>query len=179
MKRSMVMIFDLDGTVIDTSHRYRNLPCGKIDLDYWFANSTEEKIAQDNLLPLAAEMRRYYAEGHTVVVCTARSFFAQPDVPLPDPGATYRKFLADNDLRYHALLHRMMAGDDHLTMSDGDLKTRLLDDWAASESLPENWRRRAVMYDDNREVIKKMFRDRLICLDAVKHNARLAQRWHA
>lgn len=170
----MIVIFDLDGTVIDTSHRYRDLPCGKIDLDYWFANSTEEKVAQDSLLPLADVWRRYHAEGHEIVVCTARSFMPMASVPLPDPGATYRKFLADNGLHYSALLHRVMAGDDHLTLNDGDLKTRLLDQWATETGKPSDWRKNAIMFDDNVTVIKKMFADRLMCFNAVKYNARLA-----
>lgn len=170
----MIIVFDLDGTVVDTSHRYRDLPCGKIDLEYWFANSTEEMVAKDSLLPLADVWRRYYAEGHTIVVCTARSFDPHPGVPLPDPGATYRKYLADNDLQYHALLHRCMVGPDHLTYSDGNLKTRLLNDWAAREGLALDWRRDAIMFDDNLTVIDQMLRDRLMCFNATKYNARLA-----
>lgn len=167
-----IIIFDLDGTVIDTSHRYRDLPCGKIDLDFWFANSTPENIARDTLLPLADEWRRYYNDGHKIVVCTARSWERHPLMTC-EPGPIYEAFLADNDLQYHALLHRVMVGPDHETLSDGDLKTRLLNDWAEREGLPDDWRKKAVMYDDNKTVIKKMFQDRLICLDAVKRNERL------
>jgi hypothetical protein len=169
----MIFIFDLDGTVIDTSHRYRDLPCGNIDLEYWFANSTEEQIARDTLLPIANVMRRYYNEGHTIVVCTARDFTPNPKVPLADPGATYTQFMADNDLPYHALLHRAMV-PGHLTMCDGDLKTILLDEWAAREGLPSDWRKDACMFDDNRKVIAKMLKDRLMCIDAIMYNERLA-----
>lgn len=175
MPCKMIYIFDLDGTVVDTSHRYRNGPDGHIDLEYWFANSTAEMVAKDTLLPLADVMRRYYAEGHTVVVCTARDFEPSPKVPLPDPGATYRQFLADNGLHYHHLLHRRMYGDDHLSAGDGDLKTKLLNDLAAREGWPDNWRRDACMFDDNVQVIRKMIADRLFCFDAVKYNERLAR----
>ena len=174
MRCKMIMIFDLDGTIVDTSHRYRDLPCGKIDLDFWFANSTPEMIARDTLLPLANVWRRYYSEGHTIVVCTARDFSPNPRVPIDNIGEVYRQFLADNDLQYHHLLHRTMAGESHLSMSDGDLKTRLLNDLAEREGWPENWRRDACMWDDNRTVIEKMFADRLFCLDAVQENAKLA-----
>lgn len=169
----MKFIFDLDGTVVDTSHRYRNTPEGHCDLDYWFANSTPEMIAKDALLPLADTMRRYYREGHEIIICTARSWDRHPLMTV-EPGPMYEKFLADNDLRYHHLLYRNMAGPDHETLGDGDLKTRLLDDLAAREGWPENWRIDACMWDDNVNVIKKMFRDKLMCFDAVKHNARLA-----
>lgn len=169
----MIYIFDLDGTVVDTGHRYRNLPCGKIDLPFWFANSTEEMVAKDTLLPLADVWRRYKAEGHTVVVCTARSFEPRPDVALANPGATYRKYLADNDLRYDALLHRCLV-PGHETLRDGELKTILLNNWAYHSGLPDDWRKDAFMFDDNQEVIAQMFRDKLFCGDAVKYNARLA-----
>lgn len=170
----MIFVFDLDGTVIDTSHRYRDLPCGKIDLDYWFANSTPEMVALDRLLPLADVMRTRYREGHEIVICTARDFSPNPKVLMPDPGATYRQFLADNDLRYHALLHRTMAGPDHFTLNDGDLKTRLLNDWAASTGKPKNWRENAIMFDDNLTVIKQMLLDGLHCENAIRANRRLA-----
>lgn len=170
----MIYIFDLDGTVIDTSHRYRNKPDGTIDLEYWFTNSTPEKVAQDKLLPLADVWRRYWAAGHTVVVCTARDFEPHAKVPLDNPGEVYRQFLHDNGLHYHHLLHRRMYGDDHEGTCDGQLKTKLLNDLATREGWPSGWRRNAVMFDDNLTVIKKMFQDRLICLNAVKYNARLA-----
>jgi len=169
----MIMIFDLDGTVVDTSHRYRDLPCGKIDLDYWFDNSTPEKIALDKLLPLANVWRRYHAEGHTIVVCTARSWERHERMTC-EPGPIYEKFLADNDLPYHALLHRCLVGSDHARYSDGDLKTKLLNDWATRERLPADWRRNALMWDDNVTVIQQMLSDRLFCFNAIKYNERLA-----
>jgi hypothetical protein len=171
--KNFTVIFDLDDTVVNTKHRYRNKPCGNIDLDYWFANSTPEMIAKDTLLPLAAIWRRYYAEGYEIVVCTARSWERHPLMNC-EPGPIYERFLADNGLRYHALLHRVLVGPEHETMGDGDLKTRLLNDWAAREGKPENWRERAVMYDDNRKVIEKMLADKLHCKDAVKQNAYLS-----
>ncbi len=170
----MIFIFDLDGTVIDTSHRYRDLPCGKIDLEYWFANSTPEMVARDSLLPLAQVIRQRYAEGHTVVICTARDFEPNPKVPIADPGAVYTQFLADNDLPYHYLLPRNLVGPDHFEYNDGDLKTKLLDDWALSIGLPYTWRDNAIMFDDNITVIRKMIRDGLWCIDAVKRNKRMA-----
>jgi hypothetical protein len=67
--------YDLDGVLVDTSHRYRNLPDGRIDLDYWFANRTAEKIAKDKLLPLA---KQYIADCINpriyTVICTSRAY---------------------------------------------------------------------------------------------------------
>lgn len=171
-----IIIFDLDGTVIDTSHRYRNKPCGTIDLDFWFANSTPEMIARDTLLPLADVWRRYHREGHEIVVCTARDFSDNPLVPTKNIGTVYEKYLADNDLPYHHLLHRTMAGDDHLTLGDGDLKIRLLNEWAEREGKPSGWQETAVMFDDNMNVIRAMASVNIFCQDAVKHNAYLESR---
>ena len=164
------VIFDLDGTVINTSHRYRDLPCGKIDLDFWFANSTPEMIAKDSLLPLAASMRTMYAAGHIIVVCTARDFSPLNGVDL---GAIYTQFLADNGLQHHALLHRKMAGEDHASMGDGDLKIRLLSDYAESEGFSSIKEMGAIMFDDNLTVIKALA-NHCVMINATRENARLA-----
>lgn len=47
-----INIYDLDGTVIDSSHRYRAIN-GCIDLKYWRQN--EHKCLHDGLLPLASQ----------------------------------------------------------------------------------------------------------------------------
>lgn len=71
----LIHTYDLDGVLVDTSHRYRNKADGTIDLEYWLANRTAEKIALDTLLPLA---RQYVADcmnPHTyTIVCTAREY---------------------------------------------------------------------------------------------------------
>lgn len=170
-----IIIFDLDGTVIDTSHRYRDTPEGHCDLDYWFLNSTPEMIARDTLLPLADVWRRYHREGHEIVVCTARSW-ERHELMTCDPGPIYEAFLADNDLPYHHLLHRIMAGPDHETLGDGDLKIRLLNEWAEREGKPSGWQRDAVMFDDNMNVIRAMASVNILCQDATKRNAYLASR---
>ena len=61
----MIYIFDLDGTVIDSSHRQLALPNGDIDLTHWKENSTKEKIFKDELLPLARYMKRAIANPNT------------------------------------------------------------------------------------------------------------------
>lgn len=73
MKR--IAIWDLDGTVIDSLHRYRtridDAGVERIDLEYWRAN--EHRAMQDSLLPLHAEYLRDLADRDCfVVVATAR-----------------------------------------------------------------------------------------------------------
>lgn len=163
------VIFDLDGTVIDTSHRYRNNAEGHCDLDFWFANSTPEMIARDTLLPLAASMRTMFAAGHTIVICTARDFSPLNGVDL---GAIYTQFLADNGLQHHALLHRTMAGPEHETMGDGALKIKLLSDYAFSQGFDTIREMGAIMFDDNLGVIRALADD-VMMIDATRENARL------
>ena len=68
----MLYIFDLDGTVIDSSHRQNTLPDGSLDLAHWVENNTPEKILSDSLLPLAEKMRSVRSATDTVAVITAR-----------------------------------------------------------------------------------------------------------
>lgn len=165
------VIFDLDGTVVDTSHRYRNLPNGHIDLEYWFANSIPEKIAQDALLPLADSMRKMYDAGHHIVICTARDFSPLNGVDL---GMVYRHFLIDNGLYSHAILHRTMAGPDHKTLGDGELKIRLLNDYFASIGIDDIKQAQCLMFDDNLAVIEAMCSIGVPCINAEHYNKRLA-----
>jgi hypothetical protein len=65
-------IFDLDGTVVDSSHRHVAKPDGSFCLDGWRANCTPEKIMQDKLLPLANVWKQMWEAGQIIVICTAR-----------------------------------------------------------------------------------------------------------
>lgn len=48
-------VFDFDGTLVDSSHRYRTTAEGKIDLDFWIAN--EHLAMLDKPLPLMETYR--------------------------------------------------------------------------------------------------------------------------
>jgi len=64
----MLCIFDLDGTVIDSSHRL-----GNGSLDDWRRLSTPDNIAKDKELPLANLMRQAIeSPQHKVWICTSR-----------------------------------------------------------------------------------------------------------
>lgn len=71
-----IEIYDLDGTVIDSSHRYRTITDWasgetRIDLEHWRAN--EYKAMDDGLLPLAEQYMRSLADRSIfVIVATAR-----------------------------------------------------------------------------------------------------------
>ena len=73
MPYKKIHVYDLDGVLVDTSHRYRNKPDGTIDLDYWIENRTAEKIAQDKLLPLAKQYQADVINPEIyVIICTSR-----------------------------------------------------------------------------------------------------------
>lgn len=70
-------IFDMDGTLVDSSHRYRTRidenGLERIDLDFWRKN--EDKCTQDSLLPLVDEYRKLLESSEDyVVIATARNF---------------------------------------------------------------------------------------------------------
>ena len=66
-----IHIYDLDGTLIDSTHRYRIDPkTGKIDLAHWIENDVPEKIALDKLLPLAEQYKKQIADP-SIYVCIA------------------------------------------------------------------------------------------------------------
>lgn len=70
-----IEVYDLDGTVIDSSGRYRTIvgPDGieRIDLDFWRKN--EHRAMEDKLLPLAEQYKESLADPSIfVVVATAR-----------------------------------------------------------------------------------------------------------
>jgi hypothetical protein len=67
--------YDCDGVLVDTSHRYRNLSNGTIDLPYWFANRTQANIAKDKLLPLAIQYLKDCLNPETyTILCTSRAY---------------------------------------------------------------------------------------------------------
>lgn len=70
-----IAIYDMDGTIVDSSHRYRtitdNAGITRIDLQYWRDN--EYRAGEDTLLPLAAQYRRDLLDEYTyVIIATAR-----------------------------------------------------------------------------------------------------------
>jgi hypothetical protein len=134
----MIYIFDLDHTVIDSSHRQLTRADGSLDLDHWIENCTRQKIFADELLPLARLMRSAYSVGHTVIVCTARV------LSIPD-----YVFLEKHNLRAHAILSRPMGCTD----ADADLKRELLFGHFKDQPLAR-WARNAVFYDDNLGVLE-------------------------
>lgn len=100
-----IHIYDLDGTVISSSHRYRTMPGeNRIDLAYWRANDIPEKIAKDSLLPHAAQYKADLKNPEIyVIVATARACV---------PGDANYKFLAERLGMPNKFIHRLGVNDN-------------------------------------------------------------------
>ena len=155
-------IWDLDGTVIDSSHRYSTLANGDIDLPRWIADNTRENIEQDKLLPLARLMRSNYRQGDTVIICTARVL-----------GVWDRVFLAEHGIKAHFVLSRAL-GDNR---GDADMKRQKLLALFANLQIPfGRWTRNATFYDDNQGVLNMAERLGIRTKNAVKLNLQLTNK---
>jgi phosphoglycolate phosphatase-like HAD superfamily hydrolase len=75
-----VAIYDMDGTIVDSSHRYRTITDDsgtRIDLDHWREN--EYRAMDDGLLPMFEQFRLDLADENCyVIIATAREM-NEPD----------------------------------------------------------------------------------------------------
>jgi hydroxymethylpyrimidine pyrophosphatase-like HAD family hydrolase len=73
-KIKKVSIYDMDGTIVDSLHRYRTIISDigeRIDLDFWREN--EFKAMDDSLLPLAEQYKTDLRDENCfVIIATAR-----------------------------------------------------------------------------------------------------------
>ena len=155
----MIYIFDLDHTVVDSSHRQATRPDGSLDLDHWRENSTPAMIAADSLLPLANEWRKAYRKGAEIVVCTARVM-----------GPADYRYLAEHGLFAESVISRA-EGD---TTPDDLLKLRALKRYARQRG--ESWARftkTSMMFDDNQNVINTLANYGLTVHNAISLNEAL------
>lgn len=73
-----VSLYDMDGTIVCSMHRYRTMPCGtRIDLEYWRENS--HRAMNDSLLPLAAQYKRDLANPECYVIIATARVMGEPD----------------------------------------------------------------------------------------------------
>jgi len=142
-----VYIYDLDMTIIDSSHRRKNRKDGTFSLSYWRSHNTREEIFKDKILPLAKHLKRKIIDN-VVIICTAREI-TQNDLD----------FLEAHGIRYDHIIHRK-KGDmtqDHI-LKYLELKRFLKDNPYIESS-------RKIMYDDSitnlREIAKLKIEGRL------------------
>ena len=133
-----VSIYDMDGTIVDSSHRYRTIdtPNGpKIDLAYWRAN--EYRAMDDGLLPLADQyMQELRDPSVYVIIATARVMHAPDWQFVNDILGAPDYFISRQD------------GD---TQSGATLKIKGLQKFF---NLPQFRKADAVFYEDNTQYLK-------------------------
>jgi len=139
----MHFIFDLDETVIDSSHRQGET------LDEWIALNTRDNILKDTLLPLADQMKAAYHNGDVVTVCTSR-------------------VLSAHDFESFRLLG-LLDGNEN----PGSLKLRLLQGMAKRQNISwRQFCRTAIMFDDNADVKETLNKNGLRCFCPINYNSR-------
>ena len=146
----MRYIFDLDGTVIDSTHRQGDT------LDDWRRLNTARNVALDSPLPLLAQMRDAIADDLDVIVCTSRVM----------AGRDFR-WLDDHGIRGIDVLCR--APSDHRTC--GFFKLHLLKNYA--DSIGYTWARfckTSIMFDDDIGVQNTLRSGGLRVIDPVNYN---------
>lgn len=91
MSVKTVHVFDMDGTIVSSAHRYRLGNDGKIDLPHWIENCKPEMIEKDELLPHAALYKALLQDKTAyVIIATARYMqkadfdYIQENLGLPD-----------------------------------------------------------------------------------------------
>ena len=76
-----IAIYDMDGTIVDSTHRYRTID-GKIDLQYWRDN--QHKAMGDSLLPLYEQYKKDIEDINTYVIIATARVMNEPDYLFVD-----------------------------------------------------------------------------------------------
>jgi len=146
----MRFIFDLDGTVIDSSHRQGDT------LDDWRRMNTPNNIAKDSTLPLFDQMRDAINDGQDVIICTSRVM-----------GDDDFQWLADHGISGVTILCRDTNDNRHA----GFFKLSMLHDYAKSLGLAwGRFTRNCLMFDDDSGVQDTLKSVGLRVIDPVHYN---------
>ena len=133
-----IYIYDLDMTVIDSSHRRKYNQNGDFRLSYWRDHNTRKDIFGDSLLPLAKHLKKKILDN-VVLICTAREI-SQDDLD----------FLEMNGIRFDHMIARK-KGD---MTADHILKYNALKRFFSDNPYMKTTRK--IMYDDSVENLKEI-----------------------
>ena len=151
-----ITILDLDGTIIDSSHRQATLADGTLDIANWLQNATPEKIFGDSVLPLAQQVNKRGKRGDFVLVCTARNM----------TDADF-EFLMDNGINPDKIISRPIGNNT----PDGELKANQL---KRLFNLKQFQKANKVMFDDAPTVRSSLRKIGVTCIDPNKIARRVA-----
>jgi hypothetical protein len=129
-------IYDMDGTIVCSLHRYAVTNTGKINLQYWRDN--QHKAMQDSLLPLATQYKNDLDNPECYTVIATARVLNEPDLQF------IREILGEPD---HIISRK--GNDD--TRSGKDLKINGL---AKFFNLINFRQADAVFYEDNIDYLK-------------------------
>jgi hydroxymethylpyrimidine pyrophosphatase-like HAD family hydrolase len=79
-KIKRVAIYDMDGTIVDSSHRYRTIVDDngeRIDLEYWREN--EYRAFEDQLLPMAEQYQKDLVDSECYTIIATARVMNDPD----------------------------------------------------------------------------------------------------
>lgn len=172
-----VIVFDLDMTVVDSSHRHVSKPDGSIDLAHWFENC--HRVVNDTLLPLARAVRRLYDAGHKIVLCTSRCMqdadFAWIEAhreELPHHILFWRhgQFVTPDDELNYPISYHGFIGDDR---SDEIIKLEQIQDYIESLGFKDFDDANVILFEDNLKTIDVFMKRGAICYDATRANKKM------
>ena len=156
-----IIIFDLDETVINSTHRTPNFPDGTLNLAAYLENQTAENIKKDTLLPLIRVMRDRFLAGDYIIVLTARGMI-QADYD----------YLTDNNIPYHKIMSRDQCKTPrHYKLSDGEYKLF----WIKSFLNLRQFKNKPVLMFDDAKPVKSVLRKLFPVLCAHKINRKIAK----
>ena len=153
------VIFDLDATVIDSSHRQLARADGSLDLAAWRKNSTRSKVMRDSLLPLANHWARIQKMTNVfIAICTAR---VMSDADLD--------YLERKGLKANEIMSRSKRDNrpDHIMKKSKILKF-MWDHNIAEAQL-------VTFYDDNASVLEMLLNLGINAKDSIKINRKLSK----
>jgi len=145
-----IFLFDLDETVIDSSHRQGET------LDDWRRMNTPINIARDSMLPLASTMIQAISEGLDIGICTSR-------------------VMGKADLAWLKMRGMLPAFTLSRSINDnrpaGEFKLAKMSELAIARRVSfDEIRRRVILWDDNADVQSTLKNAGFRVIDPVKYN---------
>ena len=172
-----VVVFDLDMTVVDSSHRHVSKADGSVDLAAWFANC--RKVVDDTLLPLARAVRRMYDAGHHIVLCTSRcmqdadfAWLEKHAEELPHHKLFWRhgQFVTPDDTLNYPISYHGFIGDDR---SDEIIKMEQITDYIRFLGYEDFEDANVVIFEDNLKTIAAFANAGALGFDATRCNKKM------
>jgi len=151
-----INLFDLDHTLIDSSHRIRYNLDGSLDIKHWLDNSIEKEINKDTLIPHM--MKIFNSMTKDINICVTSRELVKADFD----------YLNNNNLNFSYYLHRGTFSK-FSRLSDYELKDKLLSYILKKDALRNI--PRGYAFDDlehNLKVFKKHEFNAILSTDKIK-----------